>query len=135
MADTPQIEYEHDAVEAHIKFFECTNLTITWMMPGKTVNRQPASAAGVGKVIDLNQTYRVFSGSSILDAATLAELHTQIQPAAAPTYTGAYPRLIKVYLTGATYWENVEVVCTGLSATIITDNVWSVKFEFTEKTT
>lgn len=134
MADDPHIEYEHDNAEAHIKFFS-KNLTITWMMPGKEVARQPTSAAGVGKVIDLNQTYRVFSGSAIMDAATLAELHTQIQPAAAPTYTGDYPRLVKVYLAGGTSWANVEVVCTGLSASILTDDVWSVAFEFTEKST
>ena len=134
MADSPWIEYEHDAAEAHIKFFS-DNGTVTWMFPGKEVNRQPASAAGVGKVIDLNQTYRIFSGNAIMDAATLAELHTQVQPAAAPDYTGAYPRLTTVYLAGGTTWTNVEVVCTGLSASMMTDDVWNVKFQFTEKST
>ncbi len=134
MADTPHIEYEHDAAEAHIKFFS-KNLTITWMMPGKEVARQPASVAGAGKVIDLNQTYRMFTGSSIFSAAELAELHTQIQPAAAPDYTGIYPRLTTVYLTGGTTWTNIEIVSTKISATILTDDVWSVAFEFTEKST
>ncbi|GAF84417.1 unnamed protein product [marine sediment metagenome] len=132
MADVPWIEYEHDAAEAHIQFFNCTNGTVTWVFPGKEVNRQPASAAGVGKVIDLNKTYRIFSGTSILTKAVLIELHTQVQPAAAPTYTGVYPRLTAI---SGTTWTNVEVVCTGLSATIISDDRWSVKFEFTEKST
>lgn len=106
------------------------------MFPNKVVNRQPGSAAGVGKVVDPNQTYRVFSGIATLTAADYAELHTQIQPAAAPDYTGAYPRLTTVYLAGGTTWTDVEVVCTNLKASILPGGAkWAVQFEFTEKST
>ena len=129
-----QVEYEHDVAEAHIKF-TTNDLKVTWVFPDKIVNRKPGSAAGAGKVVDLNKTYRVFSGTSSLSAADFNEMHTQIQPAAAPTYTGVYPRLTLVKLGAGVDWTNVEVVCTGFSGTMRGDGTWFVEFQFTAQTT
>ena len=134
MAITYQVTYEHDVAEAHIDL-TTNNLKVVWMFPGKEVIRATGGAAGEGKVIDLNKTYRVFSGSSTLTAAEFKEMDTQIRPAAAPDYTGAYPRLTVVNLGAAESWTNVEVVCTGFSGMMRGDGNWIVTFEFTEKLT
>ena len=134
MAITYQVTYEHDAAEAHIDF-TTNNLKVAWVFPGKIVNRQAGSAAGAGKVVDLNKTYRMFSGSSTLTALNFIEMDTQIRPAAAPTYTGLYPRLTVVKLGAGQSWTNVEVVCTGFSGMMRGDGQWDVQFEFTEKLT
>ena len=134
MAITYQVTYEHDNAEAHIEF-TTNNLKIAYNFPGKMVHRATGGAAGEGKVIDLNKTFRVFSGSSTLTAANFKEVDTQIRPASAPDYTGAYPRLTVVNLGAGQSWTNVEVVCTGFSGTMRGDGQWIVTFEFTEKLT
>lgn len=134
MAITYQVIYEHDVAEAHIDF-TTNNLKITWMFPDKTVHRATGGAAGEGKVIDLNKTYRVFSGSSTLTALNFIEMDTQIRPAAAPDYNTVYPRLTVVNLGAGQSWTNVEVVCTGFSGSMRGDGQWDVQFEFTEKLT
>lgn len=134
MAIIYQVTYEHDAAEAHITL-TTNNLKVTWIFPDKIVHRATGGAAGEGKVIDLNKTYRVFSGSSSLSAADLKEMDTQIRPASAPDYSGLYPRLTVVKLGAGEEWTNVEVVCTGFSGTMRGDGKWLVQFEFTEKLT
>lgn len=134
MAITYQVIYEHDAAEAHIDL-TTNNLKVMWHFPGKVVHRTTGGAAGEGKVIDLNKTYRTFSGSSTLTAVNFKEMDTQIRPAAAPTYTGLYPRLTVVNLGAGQSWTMVEVVCTGFSGSMRGDGQWDVMFEFTEKLT
>ena len=127
MADEAQIIYAYSAVgDVSIK---TNDLKITYNRLLLTVTPRPD---GKIYVDDPTIIQRVFSGTGIISGADMNELNT-VQTAAI-VYSGLYPRIKKIYFTGAVTIANVEVVLTSFSGSDMGSGFWNVSFTMTEKT-
>ena len=76
---------------------------------------------------------RTFTGTGLISGADMNELNT-VQTAAI-TYSGGFPRIKKIYFSGAVTISNVEVVlANGWSGSDMGNGFWQVSFTMVEKT-
>ena len=128
MADEAQIIYEYSA--GNDVSIKSNDLKITYNRLFMTVTARPD---GKIYVDDPAITQRVFTGTGIISGADMNELNTA--QTAAITYSGLYPRIKKIYFSGAVTISNVEVVLmNGWSGTDQGNGFWNVSFTMTEKT-
>lgn len=128
MADEAQIIYEYAAVsDVSIKTWD---LEITYNRLFMTTTARPD---GKIYVDDPTIIQRIFTGTGLISGADMNELNT-VQTAAI-TYSGLYPRIKKIYFSGAVTIENVEVVLTnGWKGRDAGNGFWWVSFTMEEKT-
>lgn len=127
MADEAQIIYEYtNGNDVSIK---TNDLTITYNRLFLTITPRPD---GKIYVDDPTIIQRVFSGSGIISGADMNEMNT-VQTGAI-VYSGAYPRIQKIYFAGAVTITNVEVCLTSFTGTDLGNGFWNVSFTMTEKT-
>lgn len=121
------IQYEHSAgVTLDIP---AENLKLSFRRPFLSIYTRPD---GTKIVSDPNVYQRVFSCTALLSGANVNTLNGWL--VGSITYSGDYPRLKTVYLAAATTLTNIEVAITRCEATDLGNGLWSVAFEFTEKT-
>ncbi len=126
MADEDQIIYEYtNGNEVAIK---CDNLKVT-------INRlfvsMPARVDSNIYVDDPAVIQRVFTGNGTINGADANELHdVQI---AAITYDGTFPRIKKIYWTGALTETNIPVFAQFTFSDLGSER-WGVSFTMTEYT-
>jgi len=127
MADEAQIIYEYSAVgTVEIK---TNDLKITYNRLYMTETARPD-----GKIYidDPAIIQRVFTGTGIISGADMNELNT-VQTAAI-TYDATYPRITKIYFSGAVTITNVEVsLANGWSGFDMGNGFWNVSFTFRER--
>jgi hypothetical protein len=75
---------------------------------------------------------RVFTGTGIISGTDVNEMNT-VQMAAI-TFDGSFPRIKKIYFTGAVTITNVVIELTSWTATDLGFGFWAVAFEMTEYT-
>ena len=127
MADEAQIIYEYvNGSDVEIK---SNDLTITYNRLFMTLTPRPD---GKIYVDDPTIIQRVFTGSGIISGADMNEMNT-VQTGAI-TYSGGYPRIKKIFFSGALTITNVEVALTSFSGTDLGNGFWNVSFTMTEKT-
>jgi len=127
MTDEAQVKYEHtNALSIELK---TNDLTITWHRPFLSIDVRPD---GQKMVTDPNVYQRVFECNAVVTAADLKD-KIDAWLIDSITYSGAYPRLSVVYLSGAKTLTNVEVAITACKGRMIADGQWMVSFQFTEK--
>jgi len=129
MADEAQVIYEYSA--AQTVEFKTNDLSITYHRHGLQKTIRPD---GKMYVDDPGIEYRKFSFSAVISGADMNELNTV--HTAAITYSGLYPRIQKIYFTGATTITNVEVFIPdgGLTGTDLGNGFWLVRCLMEEKT-
>ena len=86
---------------------------------------------GVKVVSDPAYVQRIFSFGALITGATMNTLNT-VQTAAI-VYTGLYPRIVLIYLTGAKTLANTEIAITSLTATDRQNGMWWVDITMMEK--
>lgn len=129
MADTAQVVYEYTAGNS-ISFFT-ENLSIEYR---RTHMHVDVRVDGSIYVSDADIVQRIFRCTAQnVAGATINTLNTQYTGGI--DYSGAYPRLTAIYLTGATTLANIEVALSKLKVTDMGQGYWAVDLEFTEKTT
>jgi len=129
MADEYQVVYEYSA--GNTVSFKTDDLAITYHRHGMKISRRPD---GKMYVDDPGVEYRVFKFSGWLTGATQDTLDS-VQMAAI-TYSGAYPRIQKIYWNGATTETNIEVAIPdgGLTVHDMGNGWWLVECTMEEKT-
>ncbi len=114
-------------------------VTITWMDPSRGVivrhkSTGTAAAMNDGYTIDQNNGYRVVTCTALLTAVELVTLNAKLLPNAIPTYDATDPKIV-VALDGSNSFTILCIVSFPLKAIHSVDNMWSVSFIFTERTT
>ena len=126
MADEAQIIYEY--VNGSDVSIRSNDLTIT---PNRLHVQQTARPDGNIYVDDPAVIQRVFTGTGIIVGADANELHdVQI---ASITFDGTYPRIKKIYWTGAIFESNIPVVAQ-FTFDDLGFGFWNVSFTMTEYT-
>ena len=124
MADEAQIIYEY-SVGADVEI-KSEDLKISINRLFVTTTARPD---GNIYVDDPAVVQRVFTGTGVLSGADANELHdVQI---AAITYDGTYPRIKKIYWTGATFEANIPVF-GHFTLEDMGSERWNVTFVLTE---
>lgn len=128
MADEAQIIYEYSA--GNDVSIKTSDLEIEYHRLFMTITARPD---GKIYVDDPAIIQRVFTGTGIISGADMNELNT-VQTAAI-TYSGLYPRIKKIYFSGAVTITNVEIVLeNGWKGRDMGNGFWSVRFTMREKT-
>ena len=128
LADEAQIIYEYSS--GNDVSIKTNDLVITYNRLFMTTTARPD---GKIYVDDPAIIQRVFTGTGIISGADMNELNT-VQTAAI-TYSGGFPRIKKIYFSGAVTITNVEVVLeNGWSGRDMGFGFWAVSFTMTEKT-
>ena len=127
MADEAQIIYEYtNGNDVSIK---TNDLTISYMRHGVQRTIRPD---GNKYTDDPSIEYRVFSGTGIISGADQNEMNT-VQMAAI-TFDASFPRIKKIYFTGATTLSNIVVELTHFSSNDLGFGFWEVSFTMEEYT-
>jgi hypothetical protein len=127
MADEYQIQYEYS--DGNTIDFKTNDLKISYH---RAFARIATRKDGTRVVIDPNDTqYRVFTFSAIISGNTMDTLDG-VQMGSI-TYSGAYPRIQKIYWDGDSTESNIEVMLTQLEATQVSHNAWRVQITLEEK--
>lgn len=126
MANEYQVIYEY--VNGSTITFKTNNLKISIIRPHLKVTTR---VDGVRVVSDTAHIYRAFAFNARISGATMNTLH-DVQMAAI-VYTGAYPRIQKIYWDGATFESNIEVALTQLEVTDQGAGWWDVSIVMEEK--
>jgi len=126
MADEYQVEYEY--VNGSSIEFKTNDLKIT---PVRSHLKVDTRVDGTRVVTDPGYVHRKFTFSAVISGATMNTLH-DIQVAAI-VYTGAYPRITKIYWNGATTETNIEVALTDLTTLDLGAGWWLVNITMEEK--
>jgi hypothetical protein len=129
MADEAQVIYEY--TNGNTVEFKTDDLSITYHRHGMKISKRPD---GKMYVDDPGIEYRKFTFSAVIPGADANEMNT-VQMAAI-TYSGGYPRIQKIYLTGATTLTNIEVAIPdgGYTANDLGNGWWQVHCIMEEKT-
>jgi len=126
MADEYQVEYEYSA--GNTIQFKTDDLKI---IPMRSNIRIDTRVDGTRVVTDPGHTYRIFTCTAFLTGTNMNTFH-DVQMAAI-TYSGAYPRIKKIYWNGTTYEENIEVALVNISTLDRGAGWWHVSLRFEEK--
>ena len=108
MADEYQVEYEYSA--GNTISFKTDDMRVATVRPDLRVDTR---VDGVRVVTDSGISYRVITCTALLDGNTMDTLDS-VQGAAID-YTGAYPRLKKIYWDGDSTETNVEVALMDMN--------------------
>jgi len=127
MADEYQVIYEYSA--GNTLSFKTNDLNITYNRLFMSITLRPD---GKMYVNDPNKAQRVFTFSAIISGDDMNTLNT-VQTGSI-TYSGAYPRIQKIYFDGDTTITNVEVAITALQTRDLGNGWWTVQITMTEKT-
>ena len=127
MADEAQIIYEYvNGSDVEIK---TNDLSIDY----KRAHVQRSIRADGKKYTDDPQIqYRVFTGTGIIVGADQNEMNTVQMGTIA--FDGSYPRIKKIYFTGATTITNVVVELTSFISSDLGFGYWEVSFTMEEYT-
>ena len=126
MADEYQIQYEYS--DGNTIDFKTNDLKISYHRHNLAVDTR---VDGTRVVTDPNAAYRVFTFSAIISGNTMDTLDG-VQMGSI-TYSGAYPRIQKIYWDGDSTESNIEVALTRLEATQVSHNAWRVNITMEEK--
>ena len=108
MADEYQVEYEYSA--GNTISFKTDDMRVVTVRPDLRVDTR---VDGTRVVTDSGISYRVITCTALLDGDTMDTLDA-VQGAAID-YTGAYPRLKKIYWDGDSTETNVEVALMDMN--------------------
>lgn len=129
MADEYQIEYEY--TDGNTISFKTNDLEIDYHRPTLKVDTR---VDGTRVVTDTGAAYRTFTFSAVIkstDPKNMKDLN-DVQMGSI-TYSGAYPRIKKLYFDGTNTESNIEVALTSLKATQISHSSWRVNITLEEK--
>ena len=126
MVDEYQIEYEY-AAGTSIEF-KTNDLSIDIRRTGLRVDTR---VDGTIVVTDTGASQMIFAFTSVISGATMNTLHG-VQTGAI-VYTGDYPRITKLYWSGASTEVNIEVAMTSLKAVDMGLGWWNVSITLVEK--
>lgn len=125
MADEFQIEYEYtDGNTITVKAV----VTIKPIRPGLRITTR---VDGVRVVTDPGFAYDEIVATALMDGDTVDTLYG-VQKGAI-VYTGAYPRLKKIYWDGDSTETNIEVALVDTTFSDNGDGWWTVTLRFEEK--
>ena len=127
MADEYQVIYE--CSDGNTISFKTDDLKVNYHRDGLKVSRRPD---GKMYVDDPGVEYRTFVFSALISGNDMDTLDG-VQMAAI-TYSGAYPRIQKIYWDGDSTETNIEVVLTSLSSADLGNGWWHVEITMEEKT-
>lgn len=125
MADEYQIEYEY--TDGNTISFKART-TIDIIRPHLRVTTR---VDGTRVVTDSGQSYVVITAQALMDGNTVDTLYG-VQTGAI-TYTGAYPRLKKIYWDGDSTEANIEVALMKTTLADQGDGWWTVTLRFEGK--
>ena len=108
MADEFQVEYEYSA--GNTITFKTDDMRVA---PVRPLLRVDTRVDGIRVVTDPGFSYRVITCTALIDGDTMDTLDS-VQGAAID-YTGAYPRLKKIYWDGDSTETNVEVALMDMN--------------------
>ena len=128
MAGEAQIIYEY--TNGNTVEFKTNDLRIEYKRHGLIVSTRPD---GNIYVDDPGVQQRVFSFTAIIPGADADEMDT-VQMAAI-TYDATYPRIQKIYWTGATTETNIPVAITSYSVSDLGYGQWEASVVMEEYTT
>lgn len=126
MADEYQVEYEYSA--GNTITIKTDNLKIVPVRSGIHIDTR---VDGTRVVTDPGHTYRVITCTALLTGTVMNTMH-DVQMAAI-TYSGAYPRIKKIYWDGTTYEENIEVALMNINTLDSGAGWWYISLRFEEK--
>ena len=127
MADEAQIIYEYtNGNDVSIK---TNDLKVRYMRAHVSRTTRPD---GKKYVDDPGITYRIFTGTGIISGTDQNEMDT-VQMAAI-TFDASYPRIKKIYWTGATTESNIVVELIEFEANDLGSGFWEVAFTMEEYT-
>jgi len=124
MVDVYQCTYEYSAGNS-ISFKAW--LTVSY----KRIEWVDTRVDGTRVVTTTGQAYRIFTGTALIDGATMDTLDG-VQMGAI-TFSGAYPRITVLYWNGATTETNIEVIMTNLQVIDKAQGWWNVALTLEEK--
>ena len=127
MADEAQIIYEY--VNGSDVSIRTNDLIITYERIHVQRTLRPD---GNFYVDDPDKPRRIFTGTGIISGTDQNEMNT-VQMGTI-TFDGSYPRIKKIYFTGATTLSNIVVELTTFSAGDLGFGFWNVSFTMTEYT-
>jgi len=127
MADEAQVIYEYS--NGNTVEFKTNDLRIEWKRHFMTVEPRPDGNIYVN---DPAVSQRIFTFSATISGADMNELNT-VQTAAI-TYDGTYPRITKIYFSGAVTITNIEIAVTSLTGTDLGNGFWEVQCTMKEYT-
>jgi hypothetical protein len=127
MADEAQIIYEYtNGNDVSIK---TNDLKITYKRHHVQRTIRPD---GKIYVDDPGIEQRIFTGTGVISGTDQNEMNT-VQMAAI-TFDGSYPRIKKIYFTGAVTLSNIVIELTAFEANDLGSGFWDVAFEMQEYT-
>ena len=127
MSDEAQIIYEYTV--GNDVSIRTNDLTITYERVGVQGTLRPD---GNFYVDDPGKARRIFTGTGIISGADQEEMNN-VQMAAI-TFDGSFPRIKKIYFTGAKTLTNIVVELTAFSAGDLGFGFWNVTFTMVEYT-
>ena len=127
MADEAQIIYEY--VNGSDVSIRTNDLNIAY--PRLHVQRTVRPDGNI-YVDDPGISQRIFTGTGIITGTDQNEMNT-VQTGAI-SFDGSFPRIKKIYFTGATTISNVVVELTAFTADDLGFGFWNVSFTMTEYT-
>ena len=127
MADEFQIQWEYS--NGNTIDFKTEDLKIRINRPYFRIDTR---VDGVKVVTDLDFKQRIFTFSSIISGADMNTIHDQLIGGAI-VYTAEFPNIEKIYWTGATTEDGIEVAITSFEAQDLGHERWRVAITMTEK--
>ena len=128
MADEAQIIYEY--TNGNTVEFKTNDLSIEYKRHGLEVSPRPDDKIYVD---DPGVVQRIFTFSAIIPGADADEMDT-VQKAAI-TYDATYPRIQKIYWTGATTETNIPVAITSYVVSDQGNGQWEAQITMQEYNT